>query len=110
MDLFTKSLILKEKEEKTGKLLLPGLLTGIIPEDLTTLEHLDTIIIQDSKCSKITFPSNLQKLTKLKNIHIHQTLITEIPEELFSAISITNLCLGGNKIEHISENICNLKI
>ena len=103
MDLFARAIILDEKEAKTGNLVLSGLSSGVIPEEILSLIHLNTLTIEDSKCSTIIFPDKLYELTNLKNVHIHSTLISEIPKQLFSVSSITNLCLGGNLIDSISQ-------
>jgi internalin A len=100
--------IRQAKEEGVRKLVLSGLTSGVIPAELLDLENLDGLMIRDSKVEFITFPEGLAKLTKLKEIHIHSTLITEIPQEVYKVTTLKNLCLGRNLISNIGPEIANL--
>jgi internalin A len=97
-----------ERKKQSGRLRISEINFENLPAEICELTHLRSIFIENNKHS-FTLPANLKKLLVLKEFHIHQTGLTEIPKEIFEIKNLENLCLGGNKIGSIPNEIQKLK-
>lgn len=100
-------IIKEEKQNKSGRLMISGIDFDFLPIEVCELTHLKSLFIENNKID-FELPIEITRLKNLKEIHIHSTGITKIPEAITKIKKLENLCLGGNKIKTIPISIKSL--
>lgn len=79
-----------------------------IPKEIENLTQLETLWLTSNELE--TLPEEISKLPKLRSVHISDNKLTELPLSLVLHHRISHLCLRGNNISVIPEEILESKI
>lgn len=79
----------------------------VIPDTISNLKNLDTLILNKNKITNIS--PNLQKLNKLKTLVLSYNKLKEIPEWIGNMQSLEEIGLNGNReIKRVPKSLVNL--